>query len=220
MGGEEGGEGMLRHRAPRLLASRGGVGGGGGLRVCHLGAVRVNTLHVCDVSLPLGKPRSCDLERCAVEPLSHRAGRHGHHLTRLSAAGADTKRGRHSAALRKSGGPAAGRAARGPPGRHQGGHAIGPPPQKSGGPKGRPSRPEGPPEGGQRAAHRAALPPSPLCGMRGQLEIGPTEVIFAHFFGGGRVRCTFPAAPWPYAASPGSPSPRTRKNHHLPPSGS
>ena len=28
MGGEEGGEGMLRHRALRLLASRGGRGGG------------------------------------------------------------------------------------------------------------------------------------------------------------------------------------------------
>ena len=42
-----------------------------------------------------------------------------------------------------------------------------------------------------------------------------------HFFCRGRVRSTFPAAPWPSAASPGSPAPPGgRKSHHLPGTGS
>ena len=81
--------------------------------------------------------------------------------------------------------------------------------------------PDQPPNRAGRVAGRASgHRPPPLCGMRAQPEIGLTGVFFAHFFCGGRERCTFPAAPWPYAASPGSPSPRTRKSHHLPPSGS
>ena len=64
-----------------------------------------------------------------------------------------------------------------------------------GGPKGGPGRAEGRPGSGQRAAHRAALPPSPLCGMRGQLEIGPTGVIFAHFFCGGAYKMHFSGRP-------------------------
>eukprot|EP00964_Phaeocystis_antarctica_P110446 scaffold74807_cov29-Phaeocystis_antarctica.AAC.1 len=60
-GEEEGGEGILRHRAPRLLATDAGEEG----RVCHLGAVCVNTLYASDVDLLLGKPRSSELERCA-----------------------------------------------------------------------------------------------------------------------------------------------------------
>ncbi len=53
-GGEEGGEGKLRHRAPRHLATDAGEEG----RVCHLGVVCANTLSVIDVGLPLEKPRS------------------------------------------------------------------------------------------------------------------------------------------------------------------
>ena len=45
--------------------------------MCHLGAVCANTLFVSDVGLLLGKPRSCDLERRAVELRQHHAGRHG-----------------------------------------------------------------------------------------------------------------------------------------------
>ena len=72
-GGEEGGEGMLRHRALRLLATDAGEEG----CVCDLGAVSVDTLSVSDVVLPLGEPRTRDLERRAVELHHHRAGRHG-----------------------------------------------------------------------------------------------------------------------------------------------
>ena len=72
VGEEEGGEGILRHRAPRLLATDAGEEG----RVCHLGAVCVNTLYASDVDLLLGKPRSSELERCAVQ-LHRLAGRHG-----------------------------------------------------------------------------------------------------------------------------------------------
>ena len=86
------------------------------------------------------------------------------------------------------------------------------------GPDGRPDHP--PNRAGRVAGRASGHRPPPLCGMRAQPEIGLTGVFFAHFFCGGRERCTFPAAPWPYAASPGSPSPRTRKSHHFPASGS
>eukprot|EP00964_Phaeocystis_antarctica_P112501 scaffold76638_cov54-Phaeocystis_antarctica.AAC.6 len=43
-GEEEGGEGILRHRAPRILATDAGEEG----RVCHLGGVCVNTLYASD----------------------------------------------------------------------------------------------------------------------------------------------------------------------------
>ena len=53
--------------------------------------------------------------------------------------------------------------------------------------------------------------------MRGHLEIGLAGLIFPHLaFCRGRVRSTFPAAPWPSAASPGSPLQTARKSHHLP----
>ena len=51
-GEKEGGECILRHRAPRLLITDAGEEG----RVCHLGAVCVNTLYASDVDLLLGKP--------------------------------------------------------------------------------------------------------------------------------------------------------------------
>ena len=91
------------------------------------------------------------------------------------------------AALQRAGGAAA--AGQRPAGR------------KSSRPSGRPGGWPGP---AKRPAARPAARPSPLCGMRGQLEIGLTGVIFAHFFCGGRVRSTFPAAPLPSAACPGS----------------
>ena len=55
-----------------LLATDAGEEG----RVCHLGAVCVNTLYASDVDLLLGKPRFSELERCAVQ-LHRLAGRHG-----------------------------------------------------------------------------------------------------------------------------------------------
>ena len=81
---------------------------------------------------------------------------------------------------------------------------------------------EGRPQGRARlgAAHRAALPPSPLCEMRGHFENELRGSIFAHFFWRVRDRCTFPAAPLPSAASPGSPAPPAGKSHHLPSTGS
>ena len=51
-GEKEGGEGILRHRSPRLLITDAGEEG----RVCHLGGVCVNTLYASDVDLLLGKP--------------------------------------------------------------------------------------------------------------------------------------------------------------------
>ena len=107
------------------------------------------------------------------------------------------------AALQRAGGAAA--AGQRPAGR------------KSSRPSGRPGGWPGP---AKRPAARPAARSSPLCGMRGQLEIGLTGVIFAHFFCGGRVRSTFPAAPLPSAACPGSPWPAARKSHHLPTTGS
>ena len=66
------------------------------------------------------------------------------------------------------------------------------------------------PKGGQgRARGRPTGPPSrpdhSVCEMRGQLENGGSGErgpIFAHFFWRVREICTFPAAPWPSAASP------------------
>ena len=121
-GGEEGGEGMLRHRALRLLATDAGEEG----CVCDLGAVSVDTLSVSDVVLPLGEPRTRDLERRAVELHHHRAGRHGRNCN-----GPDPFAE-----------PLDARAVKGRP--------FGPP----GGPSGRQAGPGGP--SGQVAARRAA----------------------------------------------------------------
>ena len=119
--------------------------------------------------------------------------------------------GQARAALRAAACPEG--AARWPPGRPG---RLGPPFKKrggpKGGPKGRPGRAEGRPGSGQRAAHRAALPPSPLCEMRGQLENELRGSIFAHFFWRVRDRCTFPAAPLPSAASQAHQRPRPVKS--------
>jgi hypothetical protein len=127
------------------------------------------------------------------------------------------KRAAARAALRKRGGPKGG-----PSGRQAG----------PGGPSGRPSgqvaarrAAQARPKGGQsRARGRPTGPPSrpdhSVCEMRGQLENGLRGPNFAHFFWRVRERCTFPAAPWPSAASPGSPAPPARKSHHLPDTGS
>ena len=132
-GGEEGGEGMLRHRALRLLATDAGEEG----CVCDLGAVSVDTLSVSDVVLPLGEPRTRDLERRAVELHHHRAGRHGRNCN-----GPDPFAE-----------PLDARAVKGRPARPKG-RPFGPP----GGPSGRQAGPGGPSgrPSGQVAARRAA----------------------------------------------------------------
>ena len=57
--------------------------------------------------------------------------------------------------------------------------------------------------------------------MHGQLENELRGPISAQLFLRVRVRCTFPTAPLPSAASPaGSPAPPARKSHHLPGTGS
>ena len=117
---------MLRHRALRLLATDAGEEG----CVCDLGAVSVDTLSVSDVVLPLGEPRTRDLERRAVELHHHRAGRHGRNCNGPDpfAEPLDAR-----AAKERPFGPR-------------------PPLRTSGGPKGRPGRAEGPPGPGRRAA--------------------------------------------------------------------
>ena len=131
---------MLRHRALRLLATDAGEEG----CVCDLGAVSVDTLSVSDVVLPLGEPRTRDLERRAVELHHHRAGRHGRNCN-----GPDPFAE-----------PLDARAVKGRPARPKGrpGRPFGPPLRTSGGPKGRPGPAEGRPESGQRAAHSPGRP--------------------------------------------------------------
>ena len=83
----------------------------------------------------------------------------------------------------------------------RGGQPGGRPRRKSGrtnpriGPDGRPDHP--PNRAGRVAGRASGRRPPPLCGMRAQPEIGLTGVFFAHFFCGGRERCTFPTAQWP-----------------------
>ena len=148
-GEKEGGEGILRHRAPRLLITDAGEEG----RVCHLGAgVRQHALRQRRRP-PAWQTRSSELERCAAQ-LHRLAGRHGRR---------PNCNGLHVA--RPTGRPEGLRAAR-PPGRPEGrpdGRPAGPAasgrPSKKGaarraarraaraGPKGGQGRASGPPTG-------------------------------------------------------------------------
>ena len=145
-GEKEGGEGILRHRAPRLLITDAGEEG----RVCHLGAVCVNTLYASDVDLLLGKPAppssSAALCNCTALLATMTADPTATGLTsRVRRGCPEGMRAALRAALR------AARPARPPRAALQ--------KRGKGGPKGRPGRPEGRPGSGQGAAHGAALPP-------------------------------------------------------------